>query len=210
MSFSFLGRIAAIAIGTAGPSAAFPLQQTTLRAEDVADSTIRAEIAHLGPYPEMHLPATPSTLSEVPLRSWSPLHSEFAEEGLRVRIEAQPFLHPEQVTGDRTRGFTLEGRRAIGWTPGGAHDRISRVELVLDGAVAEVPEDAFTDLFDLQACAPGPVAPLRFATVARSTDGWRIYVLAQVGEGDQTRLVTWVFEDGRYRFRVVDTFRTSG
>ena len=43
---------------------------------------------------------------------------------------------------------------------------------------------------------------LPFCRAARSTDGFRTYVHLQRGEGQRTRLVTWVFDDGRYLFRL--------
>lgn len=188
----------------------FAFQQASLSLDEVRDPIVRFEIGHLGPYAEMHRPAEASTLQEVPLRSGAALYSEFAADGIRVRIEAQPFAYPAWVKGNTRQGFRLERNPILGWSPGQEHTRLSRVELVLDGLVTEVPEAAFTDLFDPRLCEPGPIAPLRFATAARSADGWRVYVLAQIGQGDQTLLVTWVFEDGRYLYRVVDPFRTSG
>lgn len=188
----------------------FALQQASLSLDEVRDPIVRLEIGQLGPYPEMHRPVEASALQEVPLRSGSALLSEFAADGIRVRIEAQPFPHPAWVKGNTRQGFRLERSPILGWSPGEGHTRLSRVELVLDGLVTEVPEAAFTDLFDPRLCEPGPIAPLRFATAARSADGWRVYVLAQIGQGDQALLVTWVFEDGRYLYRVVDPFRTNG
>ncbi|MFT3885366.1 MAG: hypothetical protein QM724_08040 [Flavobacteriales bacterium] len=90
------------------------------------------------------------------------------------------------------------------------HRRVGRVELVLDGRVVDMPVDAYTDLFDPHLCEAGPASPLLYATAARSLDGWRIYVLAQMGEGAEARMVTWVFEDGRYLCRVMDAFRVNG
>jgi hypothetical protein len=143
------------------------------------------------------------------LRAWSERHVEFADAGVRVRIEAQPF-HEARWVKHKADAYRFEGRPIIGWTVGAEHQRLSRMEVVLDGHVLDLPVAAFTDLFDPRLCEPGPTAPLQYATVARSTDGWRLYVLAQIGEGPEARMVTWVFEDGRYLFRVVDAFRLSG
>lgn len=205
---SALRVLAALAFPAALPL--FALQQASLPLDEVRDPIVRLEIGQLGPYPEMHRPVDASTLQEVPLRSGSALFSEFAADGIRVRLEAQPFPHPAWVKGNTHQGYRLERSPILGWSPGDGHTRLSRVELVLDGLVTEVPEAAFTDLFDPRLCEPGPTAPLRFATAARSADGWRVYILAQVGQGDQALLVTWVFEDGRYLYRVVDPFRTNG
>lgn len=176
---------------------------------DLPDATLRAELGQLGYYPESLGRDTVVPLIAVPLRSWSPTHVEFADAGVRVRIEAQTFTDVRSVkrTAD---GRALEGHPIIGWTPGDVHRRLSRVELVWDGQVVELPTAAFTDLFDPHLWVPGPDAPVLFTTVSRSTDGWRIYVLAQIGEGPEARMVTWVFEDGRYLCRVVDAFRMSG
>lgn len=200
--------LAAFAIPSLLPCLA--LQQPSLPLDAITDSVMRAEIGRLGPYPEMHLPADASTLHELALRSWSATHCEFTAKDIRVRIEAQPFERAKWIISDDHKGHVLERAPIMGWSNVEAHTRMSRVELVLDGMVTEVPGTAFTDLFDPPLCGPGPLAPLRFATAARSDDGWRVYVLAQVGQGDQARLVTWVFEDGRYLFRVVDAFRTNG
>lgn len=186
----------------------FAFQQVDRPLAALNDPLIRNEIAQLGPYAEMAMPASLGDLRELPLRNGSSLLAEFAGEGIRVRLEAQPFPRPEFV--QRKGRFMLEGMPIHGWTIGTQHNRMSRVELVLDGVVTEVPETAFTDLFDVRLCEDGPSGPLHFALAARSVDGWRTYVLVQAGQGKEACLVTWVFEDGKYLYRMVDTFRTNG
>jgi hypothetical protein len=178
---------------------ALPQQDRSLAT--IGDAQIQQELQELGLYPELveRLPA--SSLQDIPFRSSSPQHVEFFGDGIRLRIETHLFDHASWVQRKRT-GFFLEHAPVVGWTPGDQHSRLSRVELIMDGTVVELPLDAFTDLFDLPLCsADGSV---RFARVCRSRDGWRTYVHVQAGEDEHIALVTWVFEDGRYLYRVVD------
>jgi len=166
---------------------------------DLDDPLIRSEILELGGYQELVMEFTTPTLVEVPLFSHSPGHLEFRNEGLRVRIEAQPFEHAGWVRGSNGR-WTLEGVEVRGWTPSETHCRLSRLELVLDGAVVDIPAEAWLDVFD----APLRREELTFASVMRSRDGWRTYVHLQAGDAADARMITWVIEDGTYLFRVVD------
>lgn len=166
---------------------------------DLRDPLLSGEIAELGGYQELMSTFTASTLREAPLSIASPTMLEFREEDLRVRIEALPFGHALWV--ERVRGrWMLEGMEALGWSPGEAHTRLSRVEAVIDGAVIDIPASAWTDVFD----APLRRDGLPFACVMRSRDGWRTYIHLQAGEGPGARMATWVIEDGQYLFRVVD------
>lgn len=177
------------------------IQQHDLSLADVADPTLHAEIAQIGPYTEMSGADTLVPLEDLPVRSCSLGHIEFFGDGVRVRIETQPFDHPEQVK--RSRGaYRTEGSLVLGWSAMEQHRRMSRVEVVIDGVVVDIPVSAFTDLFDPPLCADAGAQ--LFASAVRSRDSWRTYVSAQVGDGGEARWVTWVIEDGRYLFRVVD------
>ena len=165
---------------------------------ELDDPLIRSEIMELGGYQELVLEFTTPTLMEVPLFSHSPGHLEFRNEGLRVRIEAQPFEHPKWVK--KSNGsWMLEGQALLGWSPGENHSRLSRLEMVIDGCVVNLPTETWVDVFD----APLRQEDLMFASVMRSPDGRRVYVHAQAGDAD-ARMVTWVVEDGAWLYRVVD------
>lgn len=171
--------------------------------EQLDDPTLRREVAQLGGYPEAIADTGQSTLNELALRTSTAGAVEFYGGGIRVRLEAQPFEHGSWVK--RSRGNTvLEGRPILGWPRSTTQReglRMSRLEVVWDGWVAQVPVQAYDDLFDpLLQQEDGA----RYVLAARSADGWRLYVHAQIGEGAEARLVTWVFEDGRYLFRVID------
>ena len=176
--------------------AGFLLQDRSLG--DLDDPLIRSEIMELGGYQELVMEFTPPTLVEVPLFSHSTGHLEFRNEGLRVRIEAQPFEHPMWVK--KSHGaWLLESQSVLGWSPADTHSRLRRLEVVIDGCVVNLPTEAWVDVFD----APLRREDLVFASVMRSPDGRRIYVHAQAGDAD-ARMVTWVLEDGAFRYRVVD------
>ena len=150
---------------------AFPLyasiQQHDLALAQVTDPTIHVEIAQLGLYPEITGDDSVVALDALPLRSFSSTHVEFFGDGVRVRIEAQPFEQPAWVK--RSHGaLRLEGSPIIGWSGGAPHTRLSRVEVVMDGAVIELPPDAFTDLFDPPLSAQAADGAVLFATAARS------------------------------------------
>lgn len=174
-------------------------QQHDLWLEVIQDITLRSELAQLGPYPETSGLDTVVLMNRLPLRSASALHVELFGSGLRVRLEVQPFVAGREI--ERTRsGYRFDREPILGWEPGAYHTRVSRVELVSDGIVCQVPTTAFMDLFDMGLDADGHL----WAQAARSADGYRSYVLVQVGEGHNARAITWVFDDGRYLFRVVD------
>ncbi len=168
---------------------------------EVQDLTIRAEIAGTGPYQEMSSDDHQALLVDIPIRSWSPRHVEFWGEGLRVRLEAQPF---EDVSGVKIRNGNaqLDRQPILGWSTGDEHARMSRLEVVMDGLVVPIPVQAFTDLFDTPLSRESGRVVL--AAAWRSKDGWRTYVQAQVGDDAHPLIVTWVLEDGRYVQRIVD------
>jgi ribosomal protein S8E len=176
-------------------------QGPDLALSDVQDLTIRAEIAGTGPYQERSEEDHDMLLVAVPLTSWSPGHVEFRGEGLRVRLEAQPF---DDVRGVKLRNGNAELDRApiIGWCNDDQHTRLSRMEVVMDGSVVQVPVSAFTDLFDLPLTREH--GGVQLCAAWRSRDGWRTYVQAQVGDDAHALIVTWVMEDGRYLQRIVD------
>ena len=166
---------------------------------ELDDPLIRSEVMELGGYQELVMEFTTPTLVKIPLFSHSPGHLEFRNEGLRVRIEAQPFEHTGWVNKVLGR-WTLEGEEVRGWSPAETHSRLGRLEVVLDGAVVDIPAEAWLDVFD----APLRREELMFASVTRSRDGWRTYIHLQAGDASDARMITWVIEDGVYRFRVVD------
>lgn len=176
-------------------------QAPDLALSDVQDLTIREEIAGTGPYQEMSSDDHHAMLVEIPVRSLSPGHVEFWGDGLRVRLEAQPF---EDVGGVQLRngGAQLDRQSILGWSIGDEHVRLSRLEVVMDGMVVPIPVQAFTDLFDAPLSRENGRVVL--AAAWRSKDGWRTYVQAQVGDHAHPLIVTWVMEDGRYLQRVVD------
>lgn len=163
------------------------------------DELMRAEIAQLGGYQEVLEAFTENTL--VPLLVvGSDEHSlTFRSPDQRVAIETYPFNNVADVVRKRQQ-WSLEGRPAIGWSLADEHNRLARVEVVQEGTVLNVPTAAVTDVFDLPLRRDG----LPYCTVHRSRDGWRTYVHAQAGDGPTARMVTWVFENGHYLFRVVD------
>ncbi len=168
---------------------------------ELDDPLIRAEIHELGLYPEILEEFPSNTLQQLPLRSCSEGHVDFFDGSVRVRIESQVFDHPAWVQSSAN-GARLEKAPILGWTPNGTHRRLSRLEVVIDGLNIPIPLAAFHDLFDAPLCSED--ATLHYAQAARSNDGWRIYVHAQVGEGRNAALVTWLFEDGQYHYRIVD------
>lgn len=166
---------------------------------DLEDHIVRAELAQFGSYQELRMELVEVDLHNVPLRSSTPFQLEFADDAVRVRIEAYAFDHAPWVK--KSHGsYTLDGAPILGWTIGEEHSRLGRVEVVVDGAVVELPANTFTDVFD----APLYRNDALFAAVLRSRDGWRTYVHLQAGEGPQARLVTWVIDDGEFLCRVVD------
>lgn len=186
-------------ISTTVSSVLLAFQQHDLSLAAVADPTVRAEVAQLGPYPEMSGIDTVVAMNWLPERSTSAYHAELYAANVRVRIEAQPFEATMPVK--RTRdGYRLEHRPIIGWEDAPYHTRMSRLEVVTDGMVCTVPVAAFSDVFDIARNSEGNL----WVQVACSTDGYRTYVLAQAGEGREAKVITWVFDDGQYRGRVVD------
>lgn len=197
MSLLFARSFAAVLLLNSLPLHASFLQQDR-SLDELDDPLIRSEILELGGYQELVMEFTTPTLVEVPLFSHSPGHLEFRNEGLRVRIEAQPFEHTKWVT--KSHGeWMLEGQPLLGWSPADTHSRLSRLEVVIDGCVVDLPTEAWVDVFD----APMRREDLLFAAVMRSPDGHRIYVHVQAGDAE-ARMVTWVLEDGALLYRVVD------
>ena len=180
------------------------LLQQDLSLATVTDPLIHQEIQELGLYPELMEEFPEPTLNYVPIRSREGNQLEFCDSGIRIRIETQHFDHSKWVKPTAS-GFRLEQEHILGWTPGDEHNRLSRMELVMDGNVIDLPMKDFTDIFD--APLSTGEGTLMFATAARSRDGWRTYVHVQAGSGRHAQLVTWVFDDGRYLFRVVDQAR---
>lgn len=189
------------------PSAGIPIESSAAVQPqestwwDLDDPLVRAEVHELGLYPELVEEFPANTLQQLPLRSCSEGHVDFFDGSVRVRIESQVFDHPAWVQSSAS-GARLEKAPILGWTPNGSHRRLSRLEVVIDGLNIPIPLEAYHDLFDALLCSDD--ATVRYAQAARSNDGWRIYVHAQVGEGRNAVLVTWLFEDGHYRYRVVD------
>lgn len=157
------------------------LQQAPVTLADVADPLLHAEIAMQGLYPELVGDFGTAQLAEVPLRSCSALHAEFATEGLLVRLEAQR-------------------------TSGSVHTELIDLRILVDDSLLTIPNDARTGLQDPRFCGfdEGLQRILPTCSVSRSADGYRLYIHLQFGEGRETRVVTWVFDDGRYLFRVED------
>jgi hypothetical protein len=183
--------------------------QHTLALKDVEDAVIGSEIAQLGGYAELARPMGQAELHIVPLRSWSTTHLEFAADDLRGRIDMFPFTQERWIGGDPGHRL-LEGWPVLGWDASASHARITRVELVIDGAVLAPPTDMVTDVFDPQPCGSFEGRVIPYALMARSADGWRTYIQVLAGSGADAALVTWVFEDGAYLFRVVDAFSPNG
>lgn len=176
-----------------------------IRMLDIDDALVRSELAGLGGYPELGIREAGAPLLDIPLRSWSTMHAEFASDELRVRLERYPFHRAGDMRMSAGRR-QLFGRSVIGWDPAAEHQRLARLEVVLDGSVCEVPVNDVVDVFDPRFCSGSADRPVRFVAVARSRDGWRLHVQVLAGAGAEARLVTWVFEDGNYRYRVVDPF----
>lgn len=156
-------------------------QQAPVSLADVADPLLHAEIAMQGLYPELEGSFGEAALVEVPLRSCSALHAEFATDGLLVRLKA-----------DRTSST--------------AHMELIDLRILVDDSLLTIPNDARTGLLDPRFCGfdEGLQRILPTCSVSRSADGYRLYIHLQFGEGRETRVVTWVFDDGRYLFRVED------
>jgi hypothetical protein len=157
------------------------LQQAPVTLADVTDPLLHAEIAMQGLYPEMVGDFGTAQLAEVPLRSCSALHAEFAADGLLVRLEAQ--------------------RRSAS-----THTELTELRILVDDSLLTIPNDARTGLRDPRFCGfdEGLQRILATCSVSRSADGHRLYIHLQFGEGRETRVVTWVFDDGLYLFRVED------
>jgi hypothetical protein len=157
------------------------LQQAPVTLADVADPLLHAEIAMQGLYPEMEGSFGEAALIEVPLRSCSSRHAEFSDQGLLVRIEAR------SVTG-------------------AAHPELYSLRILLDDSLLQIPNADLNGLRDPRFCGfdDGLQRILPYCSVSRSADGYRLYIHLQFGEGRETRVVTWVFDDGNYLFRVED------
>lgn len=110
MSLLFARAHAAVILLNAVPLHACFLPQDRSLA-DLDDPLIRSEVMELGGYQELVMEFTTPTLVEVPLFSHSPGHLEFRNEGLRVRIEAQPFEHPKWVK--KSHGEWMLDRKSV-------------------------------------------------------------------------------------------------
>lgn len=198
MSLQFGRPLASVLLLNALPlCASFHPQDVSLAELD--DPLIRSEVIELGGYQELVMEFTTPTLEAVPLYSHSPGHLEFRNDGLRVRIEAQPFAHANWVK--RSKGaWTLEGSTVLGWSPAETHTRLGRVEVIAEGRVVQLPTKTWVDIFD----APMRREELMFAAVMRSRDGLRTYLHLQAGDAADARMVTWVIANGSFLFRVVD------
>jgi hypothetical protein len=157
------------------------LQQAPVTLADVDDPLLHAEIAMQGLYPEMEGSFGDAALIEVPLRSCSSTHAEFHADGVFVRLEAQH-------------------------RPGAAHTELYRLRILQDDSLLQIPNTEMSGLRDPRLCGfdEGLRRILPYCSVSRSADGYRLYIHLQFGEGRETRVVTWVFDDGRYLFRVED------
>jgi hypothetical protein len=112
-------------------------------------------------------------LNEVPLRSCSGFHAIL--EGADVRVE----LHSSEAHGPL-------------------------LTVVVDDSTLTVPEEGLTGLRTDRFCGWDEhlQRTLPYCSAARSGDGSRVYVHLIAGLGRKQHLVTWVFEEGRYLFRV--------
>ena len=191
-----------------GPLVARADQHTTTLA-DIADSGLRQELAQVGGYPELlRLPVAAAPV-ELPLRHGDQQAISFASDDIRVTLLSYPFQRP-QDTRMRQGARTLYGAPVLGWASGEDHTRLARLEVVWDGLVVEVPVAEVIDVFDARFCEAVRTGTVRFTTVVRSADGHRLHVQVLAGAGPEARLITWVFEEGRYVMRVVDRFSVAG
>lgn len=173
------------------------LQDRSIHA--IADATLRDELLQLGGYQELVQEIRPGTLRPVPLVKATDLGLEFRDGELRVQVEALPFSPATPPRRD-ARGWSLEGRTILGWTPGAAHTRLARLELVQRGMVCGPAYATWRDVCDTPLLQQG----VPYAAVMRSPDGRRTYLHLQAGEGADGRMITWVFADGRLLCRIVD------
>ncbi len=153
------------------------IQQAPITLAEVDDPLLHAEIAQLGLYPEIEGGFSEAVLLNVPLRSCSSVHAELGGEGVTVRFTARP-----NVT----------------------HVELATLQVIQDDSLLFIPKDAYVGLRDPRFCGfdDGLQLMLPYCNASRSADGFRTYVHLQLGEGRRTRLVTWVFDDGRYLFRL--------
>lgn len=176
---------------------------------DLKDTLLARELSQVGGYPEMARPLGFHDVEAAPIFSWGPGHTQFRTEDLRVRIECQPFEPSADIRWKKDHAL-LDGVPMIGWWTDAAHMRLSKVEVVVDGLVLSPPVESTIDVFAPRPCEAYGNRVLQFSSVARSRDGYRIYVQVLAGQGEQARLVTWVFEEGHYLCRVIDRFRVPG
>lgn len=146
--------------------------QQQITLADVHDSLLHAEIAALGAYPELEGVLPVVELNEVPLRSCSSTEAELESEEVHVELRSGPQGLALRVVVDGTR------------------------LAFIDEGLAQLRTEAFCG-WDA-----GLQRVLPYCGAYRSQDGDRVYVFLIAGEGRKQRLVTWVFEDGRYLFRV--------
>lgn len=153
------------------------LQQAPITLAEVDDPLLHAEIAQLGLYPEIEGGFGEAVILDVPLRSCSPFHADLGNDGLTVRFTARPNV---------------------------AHVELATLQVMQDDSMLFIPKDAYVGLEDPRFCGydDGLQLMLPYCSASRSADGFRTYVHLQLGEGRRTRLVTWVFDDGQYLFRL--------
>ncbi|MBL8001706.1 MAG: hypothetical protein JNL05_07090 [Flavobacteriales bacterium] len=146
--------------------------QQQLTLADVHDSLLHAEIAALGAYPELEGVLPVVELNEVPLRACSSTSAELEGEDVRVELRNGP------------QGLAMR--------------------VVVDGTQLAFTDDRNAQFRSEAFCGwdAGLQRVLPYCGAYRSQDGDRVYVFLIAGEGRKQRLATWVFEDGRYLFRV--------
>lgn len=173
MTFLPCRTLLAAFLATGAPSIGRASLQQQLTLADVHDSLLHAEIAALGAYPELEGLLPDVHLNEVALRSCS---GPFAVlEGADVRVE---------LRSTDTHGLLLA--------------------VVVDDSALAIPAACVSGLRAERFCGrdDGLQRILPYCSAARSADGSRVYVHVMTGEGRKQRLITWVFEEGRYLFRV--------
>ncbi len=199
MTSTYSGITALIIASLPSLSCANALQQD-LHWEDLTDRTFRTELGGTGPYTEALGTDTIPLLPTLATRQKSASLVEFLDPDLRLRIETQPFTGLKDVHRSR-RGALLDGEPVLGWIPAEHHRRVSRMELVWNGTVIPLPVQRFYDVFDPWEDDQGDL----FATVSRSMDGDRVYAQLIVPHENGSAVISWIFENGHFVGRVVDT-----
>jgi hypothetical protein len=172
MNIPLSRRIAAALLASATVPSGGAVLQQQLTLAEVHDSLLHAEIAALGAYPELEGVLPMVELNEVPLRSCSTTSAELEGEDVRVELSS--------------------GREGLA------------MRVVVDGTALAFSDEGLARLRTVGFCGwdSGLQRVLPYCGAHRSRDGARVYVFLIAGEGRRQRLVTWIFEDGRYLFRV--------